>query len=293
MNATRHHFVPQGYLRGFSTQDSSSRNLVWVYDKRPERRPRKKSIRSIAWAPAYYAQERDDGSTDLDSLEQFLGRTIDDDAPEIIRVLFPTVGRNLSLDDEARATLAFFVGLSMTRVPSFRDGINDFHSKIAQRTFRMVAPNVPNKPEGLNLDDVRVIAKPWVSLKPMIDSAQAIAESALNKNWQFFVSAKDVALVTSDNPVVFSGAAVGVDELGPAHPGAELLMNLRSDLALVCTPKRTYPDKNTFQLSPSETRKFNRGVVRSARHRVFANHLSPKLDSFVKKYAAEEQKIVV
>lgn len=293
MNATRHHFVPQGYLRGFSTQGGTSRNLVWVYDKRPERKPRRKSIRSIAWAPAYYAQERDDGSTDFDTLENLLGRTIDNEAPEIIRNISPEVGRITKLDEEARATLAFFVGLSMTRVPSFRDGIGDFYSKVAQRIFHIVAPHVPNKPKYLNLDDVAVTAKPWVSLKPMIESAQKIADGALAKNWQFFVPPKDFPLITSDNPVVFSGAAVGLDQLGPAHPGAELLINLRIDLALVCTPKRPHLNTNTFQLSPSEARKFNRGVVRAARYRVFANHYSDKLDSFVKKYSDEEQRIVV
>ena len=157
----------------------------------------------------------------------------------------------------------------------------------------MVAPHVPNKPEGLNLDDVKVTAKPWISLKSMIDSAQEIADSILAKSWQFFIASDEVTLVTSDNPVVFSGAAVGIDQLGPAHPGAELLMNLRSDLALVCTPKPGYPESNTFQLSPSETRKFNRGVVRAARHRVFANHFSARMDAFVKKYSDKEQRLIV
>lgn len=264
--------------------------MVWVYDKRPQRRPVRKSIRSIAWALAYYAQERDDGSVDLDTLENLLGKTIDNEAPEIIRGISPQVGRITRLRNEDLETLAFFVGLSMTRVPSFRDGIDESYSKIAQRTFHLVAPHVPNKLEGLN---VSVTAKKWVSLKPMIDAAQGIADSALTKSWQFFVPPKDVPLVTSDNPVVFSGTAAGLEQLGPAHPGAELLVNLRTDLALVCTPKRRHPNTNTFQLSSSEARKFNRGVVRAARHRVFANHFSVKLDEFVKKYAGEEQRIVV
>jgi len=293
MNAMRHHFVPQGYLRGFSTNAEKSRNLVWVYDKRSQRKPRKKSIRSIAWAPEYYAQERDDGSIDLDTLENLLGKTIDNEAPETIRNISPQIGGITRLDDEDRATLAFFVGLSMTRVPSFREGIENFYTKIAQRTLHIVSPHIPNKPEGLDLDDVSVTAKQWVSLKPMIEAAQNIADGALTKSWQFFVPPKHVSLVTSDNPVVFSGTAVGLNQLGPAHPGAELLMNLRSDLALVCTPKRPYTHTNTFQLSSSEARRFNRGVVRAARYRVFANHFSLKLDEFVKKYSGEEQRIVV
>ncbi|MEX2493121.1 MAG: DUF4238 domain-containing protein [Nitrospirales bacterium] len=293
MNATRHHFVPQGYLRGFSIPEEGSRNFVWVYDKRSGRTPRKKAVRSIAWAPAYYAQEREDGSTDFDTLENLLGRTIDNEAPEIIRKISAEIGCITKLSEEERATLAFFVGLSLTRVPSFRDGINDFHTKVAGHAFRLVAPQVPYKPEALNLDDVVVTAKSWVSLQPMIGVAQNVADSALTKTWQFFVPPDGVALVTSDNPVVFSGASIGVNKIGPAHPGAELLMNLRSDLALVCTPKRGYPNKNTFRLSASEARKFNRGVVRAARYRVFANHLSPKLEGFVKKYSGEEQRVVM
>ena len=70
-------------------------------------------------------------------------------------------------------------------------------------------------------------------------------------------------------------------------------MNLRKDLALVCTPKRGYPDMRTFQLNPSEARKFNRGIVRAARQRVFADYYSETLDSFVKKYSGEEQRVVV
>lgn len=70
-------------------------------------------------------------------------------------------------------------------------------------------------------------------------------------------------------------------------------MNLCKNLALVCTPKQGYPNMQVFARSPSEARKFNRGVVRAVRRQVFANHNADTLDAFVKKYGGEEQHIVI
>lgn len=293
MSAVRHHFVAQGFLRGFATDHDASRTFIWVYDKRAGHVPRMKSVRSIAWAPAYYAQERDDGSTDLDTIETGLAKTIDNEIPLILHRIAPTVGQQVELRAEDKAALAFFVGLSLTRVPSFRDGINAMYSQVAQIGLSYQLEKDPRLGELAERYGITAEAKPWVSLRPMIEMAQSIASSALAKNWQFFVAPPSVPLITSDNPVVFSGGAVGLSQLGPAHAGAELVMNLRKDLAVVFTPKRGYPTMRAFSLSPNEARKFNRGIVRAARHRVFADHESETLDKFVKKYANEEQRIVV
>jgi hypothetical protein len=292
LNAVRHHFVPQGFLRGFAAEDASSRNFVWVYDKSAGRVPRRKSVRSVAWAPAYYAQEREDGSEDLGTLEAGLATTIDNRVPVILQAIEAKAGQTISLSEDDKGALAFFVGLSLTRVPSFRDGMNDLHTRVAQIALSHVADKDEKLAAVLEKCGVRAEAKPWVSLRPMVQLAEAVAQSALQKQWQFFVPPASVPLVTSDNPVVFAGKAAGLTELGPAHPGAELVMNVRKDLALVCTPKQ-HGDMRVFQLSPVEARKFNRGIVRAARQRVFADHLSAELDRFVKKYSGEEQRIVV
>lgn len=292
MNAVRHHYVPQGFLRGFSAQGEASRTYVWVYDKTAGRKPRKKSVRSIAWAPSYYAQEREDCSTDLDTLETGLATTIDNQIPRILEAVAPKVGRPLNLSEKDKNLVAFFVALSLTRVPSFRDGINTLHTQVANIALLHQADADPELAELVEKYNVKAEAKPWVSLRPMVQLAEVIAASALRKNWQFFIPPPSVPLVTSDNPVVFSGKEAELGHFGPAHPGAELVMNLRKDLALVCTPKRGYENMQVFQLSPFEARKFNRGLVRAARQRVFADHLSLDLDRFVKKYSGEEQRIL-
>lgn len=294
MTTIRHHYVPQGYLRGFATEKESSGSFVWVYDKRHGRAPLKKSVRSIAWAPAYYAQEREDGTEDLDTFEIQMAKTIDNIIPQILRSITPQIGQYFELSEDHKGALAFFVGFSLTRVPSFRDGINDIYSRIAQNTLSHVLEADREKKAFAEQHGITVSAKEWVSMRPMIEIAHDVATSALGKTWQFFVPPADVPLVTSDNPVVFSGTASNLGKfVGPAHPYAELFMNLRKDLALVCTPLQGNPRTNVFKLSPSEARKFNRGIVRAARHRVFTDHHSETFDAFVKKYAGKEQRITV
>ena len=293
MNAYRHHFVPQGYLRGFATADDTSNSFVWVYDKNPRRIPRKKSVRSIAWAPAYYAQEHPDGSIDLDTFEIKLAQTIDNEIPHLLRRIIPKVGQSVTMTSEDKETLAHFLGISMTRVPSFRDGMNAMYTQIAQIGLSHQMDNDPKLKNFAQKYGLKAEAKPFVSLRPMVEIAQSIASAALANNWQFYVSPPSVSLVTSDNPVLFSGGAAGVALLGPAHPKAELVMNLNKNLAIVCTPQRGYPDMQVFQLNPFGARKFNRGIVRAARQRVFADHHSEALDFFVKKYVGQEQRVVI
>lgn len=292
MAATRHHYVPQGFLRGFSVPCQESRNFVWVYDKRDSRVPRIKSVRSIAWAHAYYAQECEDGAIDTDTREDALAGNIDNEIPGIIRSINPEIGQSVELDADQRETFAFFIGLSMTRVPSFREGITEFYSRIAQIGLEHVLADNPELRPFAEQYGVTAEAKSWVSLEPMIKMARMIADSALNKNWQFFMPPREVPLVTSDNPVVFSAPGSQFRPIGPAHPDCELLVNIRSDLSLVCTPKSGYPQGKVFSLRPAEARKFNRGIVRAARYRVFSNFHSQEFDRFVKKYSGKEQKII-
>lgn len=290
MSTIRQHFVPQGYLRGFTETTDSA--YVWVYDKRQGRSPARKSVKSIAWAPSYYAKENPDGSEDIDSVEKNLANTIDSEIPKIIRSISAIPGKKIDISNDDQEKLAFFIGLSLTRVPSFRDGINDMYSKIASLALNEVALEDTKLSSFIKDSGLTAEAKPWVSLLPMVEMANEIAQSALKKNWQFFIPAQGIPLMTSDNPVLFSGGAAGLRQLGPAHPGAELVINLTKSLALVCTPKKGLPSLYGFKLSPTETRKFNKGIIQAARHRVFADHKSSTIDSLVKKSEGLEQRII-
>lgn len=293
MAIKRQHYVPQGFLKGFNAIDKESDKFIWVYEKLPDRRPRCVSVKSIAWAPFYYEQETESGERDTDSLEKAFAETIDNEIPSIIRAIDCNSDSCAQISEEDQGRLAFFIGLSLTRVPNFREGVKDLHSKIAQLALYDTAKEDPLLSEFIEKYGLKAEAKEWVSLMPMIQVAQEVALSALQKNWQFFMPPKNISLITSDNPVHFSvPKESGKISAGPGHPLSELIINLRSDLALVCTPKNNGKKFPIFQMTKQETKKFNRGIAMAAGRFVFANHFSEGLEKLTKKYSTQSQAII-
>lgn len=286
MTTIRQHFVPQAFLKGFTEVPGSP--FIWVYDKRSGYRPSKKSVKSIAYEDYYYSQETAAGEQDVDSLEKAFAKTVDNDLPLIIQSLKAVPGLGVSLSDEEKGKIAYFIGIGLTRVPSFRDGVNDFYSWAARMALSEVARESTVISDLIDTYGLAAEAKTWASLRPMLEVGMRIAESVLTKNWQLFVAGDNVSFMTSDNPVVIGGSA----GMGPGHPMAELMIALRKDLALVCTP-RGKKSVEVFKQSPSETRRFNRGIVRAARYKVFSDQFSSKVDFFVKKYSDEQQQLIV
>jgi hypothetical protein len=292
MAIERQHFVSQGFLRGFSIPGGKTNKFIWHYRKDPKWKPKRSPVKSVAWESFYYEQETEAGARDTDTLEVALAKSVDHVAPRIIRSLDAKPGSVVALSAEDRGVLGFFLGFSLTRVPSFRAPIRELYTWMAQRLLDSAAEQDPKLKELVDAHGVTAEAKRWVSLKPMVEMAQLIAKSALLKNWQFFVPPEGVFLLTSDNPVIFSVAkSYGLDRPGPAHPAAELVANLRKDLALVCTPKDGGPQHAVFQMTREEAHKFNRGVVRAAHLAVFAPVQSAGIDQLVKAHIGQEQTI--
>jgi hypothetical protein len=226
-------------------------------------------------------QEKEDGTPDTDRLEKGLAENIDTKAAELIAGQDPSLHR-LDLSGEQSALLALFMGLSLTRVPSFREGVRDLYSQIAQYTADLVAPKLWHGAGPAPV--LHAEAKEWVSLEHMIEGAKQIANSLMVKEWQFFRSPADTLFITSDNPVVFSGIA-------PANPGSEVIMALTKHLAIVCTPKRTGTRYPVFDAPRRQVKSMNTTIARAARNRLFASERSEGLARLAKKYPNDEQKI--
>ncbi len=294
MPIERQHFVPQGFLKGFSDPEHSSGKMIWKYEKRFNNTPKQVSIKSVAWNSFYYAQELVCGEPDTDTLETAFAQTLDNEVPKIIQGISAKPDYKVEMSDENIGVLAYFLGLSFTRVPSFRDGVNEMYTQIAQSMMEIAAKHEPLIAEGMEKYGVQATAKEWVSLKPMLEAASRISESCLAKEWQFFVPHPDVKLITSDNPVHFSlPRSNGKIMTGPAHPAVEIIVNLRTDLALVCTPPKTGGNFNTYILDKVSSRRFNAGTARAAQNQIYASQKLDGLSKLTKKYANESQSLVV
>jgi Protein of unknown function (DUF4238) len=294
MRIERQHFVSQGFLRGFSAPDEKTDKFIWMYRKIPGTRPKRVSVKSVAWQSFYYEQETADGARDTDTVEARFANTIDRIVPAAIRSLDAIPGSVVSLTEENRGALAFFLGVSLTRVPSFREPIRELHTRVAQRAPNSVTKRDPRLAKFVEKYGVTAEAKAWVSLQPMVQMAEMVARSVLAKYWQFFVPPAGALLVTSDNPVIFAVAdSYGLQSAGPAHPAAELVVNLRKDLALVCTPRHGDAQGAVFQMTQEEARKFNRGIVKAARQSVFAPTRSEEVEQLVRDHIGQEQTITL
>jgi hypothetical protein len=283
MPSNRHHFVAQGYLRGFSCP-KRGRQFVWVYDKRPGRAPVCKSVKSIPWLSQYYAQERDDGTVDSDRLEKGLNEVIETKAIELISRLDNDSDGSIELTDKQRALLATFIGISLTRVPSFRGGLRDLYSQIGQEYAEILSSQMWTG-EG-PAPEVIVEAPEWVTLDHMIESAGQIANSIFPKEWIFIRAPESVFFITSDNPVTWRGTA-------PANADSEVMMPLTKHLAIVCTPQAKGQRHREIDASRQQVKMLNARVARAARNWIFASEESEGLDRLAKKYRGYEQKFAV
>lgn len=304
------HYVPQGYLRGFTIE--GERSLIWEYDKNTGKISRQpKSVREICSEHQYYAQKRVDGTIDHESMENAF-HEIEDKAPRIIKkILFPGTGKKVLLTDEERVILSFFAAIQLFRVPNFREGIEEMHRKAVEITLGHIVgidkeeETLPKEIEELyERGGIKINIEQFVSLEPMVNMANKGSATLLAKEWHFAVPAKGMTFVTSDNPIYFQApeeyrAEVG-HYLGPMHPLAEVTFPLRKDLLLIFSPsaKRTPSqhkllDCTSVQLDKADTKNINKRTTLSAARYVYSSERSEALARMVAKFKGTSQRVVV
>lgn len=248
MAKDNHHYVPAGYLRRFSIEGEKS--LVWEYDKLKKKVSHVPlSVKKVCSKYHYYAQEDEQGNLDKDSLENQLDRLVESPAIRVIDSIPDKVGSEILLSDTQISVLAYFIGLLSTRVPAYRDGVHDFHNEILKYSAELMYaegrfPDPPKEVKALidqrGFSEIfKVETKAWVSLEPMLDSAEQVCNSLLAKTWLFMKPCSGSELLTSDNPVIFNASSEGKyfgRFVGIAHPLSMVYVPLRKDIGLVMLP---------------------------------------------------------
>ena len=298
------HTVTKSYLKGFTVKRKNTDKLIWVYDKSTGNKPELKSIKKYPTEKFYYTQEDEKGKLENDSMEIGLGK-IESLVIPIIRKIRGKSGQKVNISKDEYASLAFHIGISMTRVQSVREPLKCIRKKIATKIFEQLKDSgeLPPPPDELknHLDNISIDVKNWVTLEPMIKMGSQICKSLLKKYWEFFLPAPNMSFVTSDNPVIFiADKKYGNALIGPAHPLSEIGIPLRRDLALVCSPLENVPEGDRdkghgmiFQFNEKDTNRFNLDIARAARKYVFADHRSDELAKLVFELKGTEQTILL
>ena len=229
-----HHFVPQFYLRGFRDTKIPTQQgpRVWVADLK-EQTIQLRAPKSVAYRVDYYALP---DPAQAQELEKALGRIESDAAPVVARLL----GGQLDLGDQARAYLANFMALLVTRGPFFRDKVEDVSAQVMERmmmatvrnparferSFReanagkeLTSEHIEATRQRILASGVEATARPVVSLLPLVRVANRVLPLLLKMEWAFFVAGGEMKFLTCDTPLSW------VDPTLPPGPlGAGLAM---------------------------------------------------------------------
>lgn len=287
------HFVPRSFLRGFATDSKDS--LIWGYDKKYSKCTGKRSINKICSFDYYYEQLKPDGSK-TQMLEGGF-QTIETPAIEIIRNL--STSQILSSHD--KGCLAFYIGLMLTRGPSFRDGIHEFHKHAAEiisqkenESGRLPEPPAILKKyidEHIVENDITSVIKtkisPHASIQPMYSSANDISDSLCNKKWDIYYIKNSDYFITSDTPVIFQHVNSKENQaIGPANEESLVLCPITKKMLIVARPYwETNCSKSEFMpVKDGMVDELNRFMCLNAQRFVYASAQSQELLGYVKKY---------
>ncbi len=268
-------------------------------------------VRDICSEHHYYAQKREDGSVDNESMEDAF-HEIEDKTPRIIKnITFPGTGQKVTLNDEERVILSFFTAIQLFRVPNFREGIEKMHRKIVETTLsQIVATDKQNgslPPEVEELYErggIKIDIERFVSLEPMVNLAKEGCTRLLEKVWHFAAPAAGMSFVTSDNPVYYQTPEEYRDQirayLEPLHPLSELTVPLRKDLLLIFSPSTKLTLKQydllnctSVQLDKPDTKNINKRTTLAAARHVYSCERSEALARMVGKFKGSFQRVVV
>ena len=282
------HFVPRSFLRGFATDSEDS--LIWGYDKKFGKSTGKRSISKICSFDYYYEQLEADGSKTQMLEDGF--QTIETPAIEIIKNL--SASQELSSDE--KGCLAFYIGLLLTRGPSFREGIHELHKHAVEIMLQKEyeSGRLPELPAILRKDminnDITSVIKaeilPHVSLQGMLDTANTIGQSLCNKKWDIYDIKNKQSFVTSDTPVIFGAANPANNQaIGPANEESLILCPITKKILVAARPYcRT--DRSGFEFMPTKdgmVETLNESMCLNAQRSVYASEQSKGLLDYVKK----------
>lgn len=282
------HFVPRSFLGGFAIDSEDS--LIWGYDKKYSKCTGKRSIDRICSSHYYYEQPIPDGGKTQILEDSF--QKVETVAVQIIGNL--STSQNLSSED--KGYLAFYIGLLLTRGPSFRDGIHEFlkhHDEIIkQKEYESGRlPEIPKEyRELLGNGNINSVIKteilPHVSLQYMFYSANNIGQSLCNKKWDIYYIENSEYFVTSDTPVMFehinSKENASVD---PAHPQSLILCPITKKMLIAARPY-CKTDCSSYKFMPIKSEmvnKLNEYMCFYAQRFIYSPKQSQELLDYIKK----------
>jgi hypothetical protein len=219
------HYVPQFLLRNFG---NGKKDQLWVFDKTTGR-SFSTNAKNIASESRFYEFEYAGARL---SLEPYLSKIESSAKPILSHVL--RADSLADLDATARATIAVFLSIQLTRTRTFREQWRDF-PRMLRDALDAKGDRAADGSQAAEL--IRDISDNDVKSETgrfMVDAPKALAHHFLSKDWALAATTRMHPFVTSDNPLALQNV---IDRphrgnLGLAVPGIEIYLPLSPIRAL-------------------------------------------------------------
>lgn len=284
--ATKHHYIPQFYQRGFIADGSG---LIWVYEK--GREPRQLSVRKTGMEINLYGFTDRNKELDTQTVESELAK-IDSDGADAIHKL---EGGAL-LSEAERWNLCRFVSVMWRRTLKHKRQADVMSAETVRKFFeerdeewvrQRIRERVSSEAEVDRLfeeqkAEFQRLREQYLSqvpdfLFPHNTLRASMFENVMNAmDWAYFRATPDTEFLTCDDPVAFNKGS------GLKDRQAVILFPLSRKLFLQAMWISEYRN-NFHQLRDAEIRTLNRYIVRNAHKQVYASRKSKVLVGFISK----------
>lgn len=296
----RHHYLPQFYLKGFSTNKSR----LYIFDKKAideKSKFRYQTTEKIAYENNLYTYKTKD--LKKETLEDFFCQI-----EGMAKTVIDKLEKKESIEPPERGHLALFVAFLWLRTPTSKEETLGVQQELAEKSMRIMY-HLPQQKDMMRqffekqgkhftdkeLDDLIDFATnpkrsklvvdfpPGYWIKQMLNLANDIYVYLAHCVWEIRHSVKPYAYITSDNPVLLipSEKPSPFYGVGLLTPGVKKTVPLTANMYLVMhEPQRelklvhTIGDKDFF-------RRVNEWTMKNAERLVFSPDLS-KLEKMLK-----------
>ena len=285
------HYLPQFYLRGFSSKVDP--DFLWVYQK--DREPFRSNIANLACENDYESVTLEDGTKDPKTYGGPL-EILDSEAAPI----FIKLSNHELLTKTEREVFSVFTAATITRVPAFRrdiyekellmqlikGGLGQIASsdeKMKQSIADFEKETGQRIPEEISLEELRqymlqgggLVPNPDASLDAVPESVES-APFIFRMNWTFVKATDEIKFITTDNPVIKHGSH-SID-----NTEVEVTFPISKELAFWATWKGDHKQVYS-QAKNIYVRKLNSQTITVARRFVYGTERSGSLQSLVNK----------
>jgi hypothetical protein len=282
------HWVPQFYLRNFSSRNQGRDYYIFAYER--SKPVEEVKVKDTAGAVGFYNSQRNDTMAETDMIEDVFSKIESQIAP-IIRKIIDT--DSVTLTEAQRMNLDYFWSLLYTRTYDFREVQKELYKTMGKHILKSMAADKERFRSQLQkagvktsnekeLEKLRHMAGNFDEhftldlsggesglIKTALELAGEFAPCFYMKHLHLAKSSSQIALLTSDNPIIL----VAQDTvLGKGLLNSTIIVPLTPDRCLVYHVKKHVSNK--FSIGDSLIRKINACTMFYANHFAYSKFKS-------------------